>query len=131
MSAARTALRWLIALFFIAAGANHFREPAVYLGMMPPWLPWPDTMNLISGGAEILGGLGLLAPWAWARRVAGWGLIALLVAIFPANIHVAMLGKMPKYDVSSAVLWWRLAFQPLLVVCVWWVALAKGAKARS
>lgn len=128
MSVVRTALRWLLALFFVVAGANHFREPVVYVGMMPPWLPAPEVLNAISGGAEILGGLGLLAPWGWARRVAGWGLLALLVAVFPANLHVALEGKMPKYEVPAAVLWWRLPFQAVLMMWVWWVALAKGAR---
>ncbi len=126
----RITLRWLLGVFFIVAGANHFRDPATYLGMMPPWIPKPELMNQISGAAEILGGLGLLVPWLWARRLAGWGLIALLIAIFPANLHLALQGKMPGYDFSPAVLWWRLPFQALFIAGVWWVALAKGAAKR-
>ena len=76
----RTIFRWVLAVFFIGAGVNHFRHPAFYQAMMPPWLPWPDALILISGVAEILGGLGVLVPRA--RRFAGWGLIALLVAVF-------------------------------------------------
>ena len=125
MSAARTALRWSLAIFFLVAGANHFRSPAIYLGMMPPWLPWPDAMNALSGAAEILGGAGLIAPWPWARRLAGWGLLALLVAVFPANLHVALQGRMPGMTFSPAVLWWRLPFQAVFMAAVWWVALAK------
>lgn len=120
--------RWVLAVFFIVAGANHFRAPELYRGMMPPWLPWPDAMNAISGAAEILGGVGLIAPWAWARRWAGWGLLALLVAVFPANVHVALQGKMPGYEISPAVLWWRLPFQAVFAAWVWWVALAKERK---
>ena len=134
---ARVTLRWLLAIFFIAAGANHFHSPQIYLGMMPPWLPWPETLNEISGAAEILGGAGLIwpQPWTWPwsdaqargrlRRGAGWGLLTLLVAIFPANLHVAIQGKMPGFGFSPAVLWWRLPFQALFMAAVWWVALAQ------
>ena len=137
MNALRTGLRWVLAVFFLGAGANHFRSPQIYLGMMPPWLPWPEAMNVVSGAAEILGGVGLIWPAAWAwpwadasargrlRRWAGWGLLALLVAIFPANLQVAMQGKMPGFGFSPTVLWWRLPFQAVFMVWVWWVALAK------
>jgi len=125
LSALHTGARWLLAAFFIVAGANHFRTPEIYLGMMPPWLPSPDAMNAISGVAEILGGVGLLMPWRWARRLAGWGLLALLVAVFPANLHVALQGKMPGTDFSPAVLWWRLPFQAVFMGWVWGVALSR------
>ena len=88
---------------------------------MPPALPWPQALNYISGVAEILGGLGLLmAP---TRRLAGWGLLALLLAVFPANIYVAMQGSMPGLNVSPLALWLRLQFQFVFMAWVWWVAL--------
>jgi uncharacterized membrane protein len=114
-------LRWLLAAFFLLAGANHFRSPEIYLGMMPPWLPAPGWMNIISGAAEIVGGVGLLVPRT--RRLAGWGLIALLIAVFPANLHVALQGHMPGTDFSPALLWARLPFQALFIAAVAWVAL--------
>ena len=119
--------RWILALFFIAAGANHFRMPQTYLGMMPGWLPWPSALNAIAGLAEALGGLGLLLPPF--RRRAGWGLIALLVAVFPANLHVALQGHMPGFNFSPAILWLRLPFQAVIIAWVWWVALAPAADA--
>ena len=122
METLRIAFRWVLALFFVAAGLNHFRAPEVYLGMMPPWLPWPEAMNAISGAAEALGGIGLLVPAT--RRLAGWGLIALLIAVFPANVHVALQGKMPGFDFPAAVLWARLPFQAVFIAAVWWTALA-------
>jgi uncharacterized membrane protein len=70
VNALRPALRWVITGFFVAAGVNHFRSPDIYLGMMPPWLPWPAALHLIAGGAEVLGGVGLLVPCM--RRLAGW-----------------------------------------------------------
>lgn len=108
-------LLWLLAIFFIVGGVNHFRSPAPYLAMMPPWLPWPAGLNAIAGLAEIAGGLGVLVP-AW-RRWAGWGLIALLIAVFPANLQVALHGW-PGVDIPAWVLWARLPFQ---ILFVWWV----------
>ncbi len=121
MNAWRSTARWLAAGFFVIAGVNHFWSPAIYLGMMPRWLPWPAALNVISGGAEILGGIGLLIPRT--RRAAGWGLIALLIAVFPANVHVALQGEMPGTSFAPWVLWARLPFQVLFVAWVWWVAL--------
>jgi uncharacterized membrane protein len=119
----RPALRWVLAVFFVAAGANHFRAPALYLGMIPAWLPWPAGLNAVAGAAEILGGLGLLC--VPIRRLAGGGLIALLVAVFPANVHVALQGRMPGLDVSPLTLWLRLPFQALFIAGVWWVAVKR------
>lgn len=129
MESIRVVFRWALALFFVAAGLNHFRVPEVYFGMMPPWLPWPVASNMISGAAEVFGGLGLLVPWT--RRLAGWGLIALLVAVFPANLHVALQGKMSGFDFSSAVLWARLPFQAVAIMAVWWVARARPKGSAS
>ena len=119
----RAFFRWVLAAFFVAAGANHFRDPAIYLGMMPPWLPKPELLVQLSGVAEILGGIGLLVPAT--RRFAGWGLVALLVAIFPANLHVALQGRMPGLDVPPWGLWLRLPGQLVFLAWVWWVALAE------
>jgi uncharacterized membrane protein len=116
-------VRGLLALFFILAGANHFRSPEIYLGMMPPWLPEPELMNTISGAAEIFGGVGLLI--AATRRAAGWGLVVLLIAIFPANVHVALQGNMPGTDFSPLVLWLRLPFQAVFIALVWWSTLRR------
>ena len=121
MNRLRLVFRWLAALFFVVACANHFRQPEIYLGMMPPALPWPEALNYISGAAEILGGLGLLL--VCTRRLAAWGLLALLVAVFPANLHVALQGKMPGLDVSPLTLWLRLPFQFVFMAWVWWVGL--------
>ena len=114
--------RILLAAFFVVAGANHFRTPPLYLGMMPPWLPWPLALVYISGAAEILGGIGALVPFV--RRFSGWGLIALLIVVFPANLHVAMQGHMPGFDFSPLTLWLRLPMQLVLMAWVWWTTLA-------
>ena len=115
-------LRWLLAVGFIAAGANHFRDPAFYLAIMPPYLPWPGPLVAISGLCEIAGGIGILIPAT--RRAAGYGLIALLVAVFPANLYMAMSNAQPPgVHLSEWALWARLPLQIIFIAWVWAVAL--------
>ena len=71
---------WLLVVFFVAAGANHFIAPKFYLKIMPPYLPWHLALVYISGVVEIAGGIDVLIPGT--RRLAAWGLIALLIAVF-------------------------------------------------
>jgi uncharacterized membrane protein len=115
----RTVLRWLLTIFFVVAGANHFLSPAPYLGMMPGWLPAHLALVYVSGVAEIAGGLGLILPQT--RRLAGWGIIALLVAVFPANLNMA-LHHLPlgSQEVPSWALWARLPLQPVMMAWAWW-----------
>ncbi len=107
----------MLALFFGLAGLNHFRNPQPYLAMMPPYLPFPDALNLISGAAEIAGAMGLLIPAL--RRAAAWGLMVLLIAVFPANIHVALHGW-PGVNLPVWVLWARLPLQFALLAWVYY-----------
>jgi len=111
----RTHWHWLLAGFFIVAGANHFLHPAPYLAMMPRWLPAHSALIAISGVAEVLGGVGVL--FRSSRRFAGWGLLLLIVAVFPANVQVALHGW-PGYEVPAWMLWLRL---PLQLLALWWV----------
>jgi uncharacterized membrane protein len=121
----RTVALWMTALFFMAAGLNHFLNPAPYLSMMPPYLPYPDALNIISGAAEILGGAGILLPPI--RVWAGWGIVLLLVAVFPANLNVALHGW-KGYNIAAWLLWARLPFQPLLIALVYWVCIFRPDK---
>ena len=111
-----TSLR-LLAGLFVLAGIAHFIRPAAYIGIMPAWIPAHAAMVAISGVAEIIGGLGVLAPTT--RRAAGIGLILLLIAVFPANIQMLLNGT---HDAKPAwylaALWLRLPLQPLMV---WWI----------
>lgn len=125
----RTALRWLLAAFMIAAGVNHFRAPGPYLAMMPGWLPWPGLLSGIAGACEVLGGVGILLPRF--RTAAGWGLIALLVAVFPANLHVALAGHMPGFAFSPLTLWMRLPLQAVLIAWTAWVSVLDGRGRRA
>jgi uncharacterized membrane protein len=129
MNRARVIVRWILVVFFAAAGLNHFRDPATYLAMMPPWIPWPELLQRIVGAAEVAGALGLALP-RW-RRAAGIGLVLLLVAIFPANLHVAMQGRMPGLDLAPAVLWLRLPLQAVFIAAVAWVAFERRSGIRE
>jgi uncharacterized membrane protein len=113
----RTLALWVLASFFVLAGANHFLNPGPYLAMMPPYLPWHAGLIIVSGIAEIAGGLGILITKT--RRVAGWGLIALLVAVFPANVQVALHGW-PGVQIPQWTLWARLPLQGVLIAWVYW-----------
>ena len=107
--------QFVIGVLFIAAGTNHFIMPKPYLEMMPAYLPAHVALVEISGIAEILGGLGVLIPST--RRLAAWGLILLLLAVFPANLNAALHGW-PDHAISRWILWARLPFQ---IVFIWWV----------
>jgi uncharacterized membrane protein len=116
--------RFALALFFIAAGATHLILPAPYLAIMPAYVPWPAAMVALSGLAEILGGLGVCLRTT--RAAAGWCLIALLVAVFPANIYALSTGMVVReYSIPAWLLWARLPFQPLFVVWVYYVCLRR------
>ena len=106
--------RLLLALLFVAAGVWHFVRPAGYLRIMPPALPAPLLLVYLSGLAEVAGGLGLLLPAT--RRWAGWGLLALLLAVFPANVYMALIHG--QLGIPGWVAWGRL---PLQLPLLWWV----------
>ena len=115
----RALLRVVLALFFIGAGLLHFLRPSAYVQIVPPYLPWPLALVYVSGACEVLGGTGLLVPGL--RRAAGWGLMALLVAVFPANLHMA-LGDVSIQGLSipPLLLWLRLPLQLVLMAWVYW-----------
>ena len=113
----KTALRVLLALFFTGAGVNHFLKTGFYLRMMPPYVPFHLAMVQISGVAEIVLGLLLLVPATSA--IAAWGLIALLVAVFPANLQMALHPEtFPEFGRTG--LWLRLPLQPVLIAWAYW-----------
>jgi uncharacterized membrane protein len=116
-----TLSRRLLAAFFACAGTMHFVIPRSYEAMMPPSLPRHREAVALSGVAEIAGGLAVLHPAS--RRLGRWWLLALLLAVFPANVHMAVnpeqirgldLKKIPRW-----ALWARLPLQPLAMLWVW------------
>lgn len=115
----KAALRWLLTAAMVAAGANHFIAPATYVAMMPAALPAHLALVYVSGVAEIAGGLGLILPAT--RRLAAWGLVALLLAVFPANVNMA-IHHLPlgARAVPAWALWARLPLQALLIAWAWW-----------
>lgn len=120
--------RWLrlgLAALFILAGLNHFRAPEGYARIIPPFLPAPRTLVLVSGVFEVLGGLGLL--WERTRVIAAWGLFALLIAVLPANIYMAWANvQLGSVTLPRWVLWARVPLQlPLLA---WAFTLTRGPR---
>lgn len=109
-------LRIFLGGLFIFAGVMHFVRPAAFISAVPEFLPFPDALVYISGVAEIAGGIGLL--WERTRRYAAIGLILLLVAVYPANINMALNPqKFPQFPEWS--LWMRLPVQFVLIWLVW------------
>jgi uncharacterized membrane protein len=106
--------------FFLLAGSLHFLRPRPYVSIVPDALPRKREIVYASGVAELAGGAGMLVPQT--RRAAGWWLIATLLAIFPANVNMAVhAGRFRA--VPEPLLWARLPLQGLLIAWVWRVAL--------
>jgi uncharacterized membrane protein len=109
--------RLLLGAFFLAAGTLHFLKPRPYVAIVPDALPRKLELVYASGVAEIAGGAGVLA----GRRAAGWWLIATLLAVFPANVNMAVNADRFR-AVPEPLLWARLPAQGLLIAWVWRVA---------
>ena len=111
--------RVLLAIFMITAGTLHWVIPDPFVKIVPDFLPYPLALVYISGVFEILGGVGLLVPPV--SRAAAWGLIALFIAVFPANINMAVnqiqMDGIPDLDVLR---WGRLPLQVVLIAWAWW-----------
>lgn len=110
--------RLLLALFFVTAGVLHFVFPAKYAGTIPAWLPMPEALVVISGLCEIAGGVGVL--WRATRRWAGYGLIALCLAVLPANVQMLLDAQSSGASVAwQTLLWIRLPLQLVLIAWIW------------
>ena len=113
----KVVLRYILGGFFVCVGILHFVVPDRFVRIMPPYLPWPDELVAISGGFEIL--LGLLLLVARTATWAGWGLIALLIAVFPANLHMALHTELfPEFPALALEI--RLPFQAVLIAWAYW-----------
>jgi len=111
---------WVLALAMIAIGVLHFVQPKPFVRIVPKFLPAPLALVYVSGFFEIAGGVGLLVP---ATRVAAaWGLIALYIAVFPANIYMLThnISLNPKKPIPRWALWARLPFQFLFIAWAYW-----------
>jgi uncharacterized membrane protein len=119
MAILKLLVSYVLGLFFVVAGVNHFRDPVFYLRMMPAYLPWQTFLVQVSGMAEV--GFGVILVFPKTRELAGWGLITLLIAVFPANLNMALHhGHFPEFP--EKVLWIRLPLQFLLIALVYWCA---------
>jgi len=110
-------LKYLFGLSFVLAGLYHFINPAFYLRMMPPFLPWHLFLVYLSGFLEMALGILLLVPKF--TRLSAWGLIALLVAVFPANVHMALNPQLFP-GLPRVALWLRLPLQAVLIAWAYW-----------
>ena len=116
----KRALLLLMAVFYTLAGVMHLFRPDFYLPMMPPYLPWHAELVWLSGVAELALGLAVLVPAL--RAPAAWGIVLLLIAVFPANVHIA-LHNVPVFGASEGAgigNWIRLPVQGLLIAWAWW-----------
>jgi len=112
----------LMGLFYIGAGINHFVHPAMYLAVMPPYIPWSPQMVVLTGVAEVLGGIGVLMPNGFVlprtRAAAAWGLVALLICIWPVHINMCLNpARFPGIPLWA--IWVRLFLQIPLIVWAW------------
>ena len=112
-------LKGVFAVCIIVAGITHFIAPDTYVKIVPPQLPYPEAIVYISGFFEILGGIGLLVPFV--SQAAAWGLVLLLIAVYPANINMAVnnihLDNVPDGNWFQAI---RLPFQFVLIAWAYW-----------
>ncbi len=114
--------RWILSIVFVLAGIYHFVNPSIYLRIMPPILPAPLFLIYLSGFFEIIFGVLLSVPKF--SSLAAWGIIALLIAVFPANIYMAMNTERFS-EFSSTALYLRLPVQFILIAWAYWFARRK------
>ena len=110
--------RLIMGVLYIGAGGLHFIATRTYAGIVPSYLPAHRELVVVSGAAEILGGIGVLAPWPPVRRSAAWGLVLLLLAVSPANVTmIAEHERFPSIPLWAA--WIRLPLQLPLIYWAW------------
>lgn len=117
-------LRYVMGLVYVVAGIAHFLAPKSFARAVPPSLPRPVGLVYLSGVAELVLGVGVL--FDRTRRPSAWGIIALLAAVFPANVHLARSDALDDLvpdgyaGVARVAAWLRLPFQPALMAWAWW-----------
>jgi uncharacterized membrane protein len=110
-------MKWLFAAIFLMAGTLHWLRPEFFVKVMPPYLPWHLELVYISGVFEIVLGVLLLIPKC--QVLAAWGLVALLIAVFPANVHMALHASDYR-DFPASAIWLRLPLQGVLIAWAYW-----------
>lgn len=131
----KTVLRWLLAVFYFAAGVTHLTFPAPFLMIMPAFVPMPEAVVLWTGVAEILGAVSLAQGLSLPlRRAAGWGLAAYALCVWPANINHFMLDlARPDGGLGLAYHVPRMVAQPAIIWLALWVGgcLPRNEKRRG
>ena len=108
---------YLMSLFYISTGIKHFTNVDWFMKIMPPYLPFHKELVYLSGAFEII--LGIMLVFEKTRFLAGWGLILLLIAVFPANIYLAQTNG-AAINTSPVLAWWRLPFQAVFIAIAYW-----------
>ena len=116
MSHIKAASKSVLAIFMITAGIMHFVNPAFFLKIMPPYLPLHKELVLVSGVFEVVLGVLLLVPQT--SRMAAWGIVALLIAVFPANLYLYQ--HQDILPASPVVHFLRLPLQGLFILWAYW-----------
>jgi len=107
----KLAVQIFLALLFVVAGVSHFRNPAFFLKITPPWVPAPAAVNVAVGTVEVILAIALMIPAC--REYAAWGIIVLLFAVFPANIYHFQKALKKKKHVMPTLI--RLPFQAIFI----------------
>lgn len=128
MEHAKLILKWVLGAFFVIAGANHFIRPDFYAGIVPPYLPWPVAIVYVSGICEVM--LGIMLFIRRTQIIAAWGMIALMLAVFPANIHMAVHPELYS-QFSPMALWARLPLQGVLIAWAFWFTRPRRTQIKS
>ena len=114
----KTVSRYIMSLFYVSVGINHFLNPEWFVKIVPPiMLEFDYQLVYLSGVCEVMFGLLILIPKA--RYYAAWGLILTLAAVFPANIYLAQTNGVAM-DTTAAVAWYRLPFQTVFILLAYW-----------
>jgi len=115
----------VLVIFYLVAGFNHFYNPASYYKIIPVYIPCPKIVNLLAGSFELL--FALMMIFTKSRRLAGWGIILMLIAFLP--VHIQMVKDAPfllggSITITPFIAWVRLiVLQPLLILWAWWVGI--------
>jgi uncharacterized membrane protein len=127
MSIVKSAFKWLLVIVFVLAGVNHFINPNFYSRIMPPFLPVPLFLIYLSGFFQIMLGIMLIVPKF--TRLAAWGLIALLIAVFPANIYMAVNTNLFS-EINPQLIYLRLPLQFVIIVWAYWFTKSDTVKSK-
>ena len=118
----------IMILFYFFAGVNHFIKPETYINIIPPYLPWPETLNNLAGIFEILFAL-LLIP-VKTRKISSWGIILMLIAFMPVHIYMIQQASLDplslgQFTITPLIAWVRIPFQIIFIVWAYWCGTMK------